>query len=126
MIEQLQEHADSLIQEVLFRWRGMSIHAVTTLGSDGKRYLTMRPVDAGDAVHTTVGASATWTISEAVEDHSDAGASTEKTAVPTYVGVAPAAIENGTCGSCGRGLNQKTLCFNCLVKMLEHDKPMKF
>ena len=104
----LQEHADSLIQEVLFRWRGMNIFAVTTLGPDGKRYLTLRPANVGDAAPTTVGTSATWIISAEDVGRSDAGASTISD------GPVRNATETATCEFCGRLVSVQRACLDCM------------
>lgn len=75
-IKVLLNYEDSSISEVLFRWQGMIISLAETLGSDGRKYLSMQVANAIDAAFIAENSTATFIISKEDLDFSDATAAT--------------------------------------------------
>jgi hypothetical protein len=76
VIETLQEHEDSSLRGVLFRWQGMNIYLALTLERDGSKFLSVKPDVAILAVHITAKTTVTWTISSEATPKKDATVST--------------------------------------------------
>jgi hypothetical protein len=102
-IETQQSSVHSYADEVLFRWQGMTIWAGLMWDSEGRKSLSVKPVDVVDVEPTMASNTATWIILSAEEPNHVATAST---------------TSSGSCPACHRAKHNREPRLSAKKKVL--------